>query len=407
MILEIRKNPGNISKLKIVVAGGAGQTGQCAVRDLLRNKKVERIIVADYETSALDKLRAKLTEGADRLEFRKVDVRNHDECSSEFRGFDVIINAVQYYFNLDVMAIALAAGLNYLDFGGLYHTTLRQISQFDAKFREANLLAVAGMGGQPGISNLMVKHALASLDRAHSVEILDGWRDLTKNESPMYFTWSPQTFFDESSIDAIVLENGRLESKRPFSEAQKVRFPKPVGKIEVYTSLHSELATLPASFEGYGIKNLIWKEGGADFWKIKFLADLGLTSGEKIPVNGIEIAPRNFLLKLLDLKNMIKIQEDVLPDDYEITRVIARGSKDGRKRTAIVDAHFPSYKPWRVSCSQYNVGIPGSVAAQMIASAPQSLPKGVLPAERVFNPVKFFIELEKRKIKIRKRLVSS
>ncbi len=393
--------------MKIVVAGGAGQTGQCAVRDLLRSKNVERVIVADYEATGMDKLRAKLSQDADKVEFRKVDVRNHDESSSVFRGCDVVINAVQYYFNLDVMAIALASGLSYLDFGGLYHTTLQQINQFDHKFKEANLLAIAGMGAQPGITNLMVKYALTSLDKAQSVEILDGWRDLTRTGSPMYFTWSPQTFFDESSLDAIAYENGKYVTKRPFSEPQKVRFPKPVGEIDVYVSLHSELATLPQSFESYGLKNLVWKEGGADFWKIKFLADLGLTSAEKIPVNGVEIAPRAFLLKLLELKNMVKIQEDVLPNDYEITRVIARGFKNGKRRTVIVDAHFPSYKPWRVSCNQYNVGIPGSIAAQMIASNFEKLPKGVLPAERVFDPGEFFRELGKRKIRIGKRLLNN
>jgi saccharopine dehydrogenase-like NADP-dependent oxidoreductase len=392
--------------MKVVVAGGAGLTGQCAVRDLLRSKKVEKVIVADYEPSALEQLNSKLSGESGRLEFKRVDVRNHDECSSIFRGCDVVVNAVQYYFNLDVMAIALDAGLNYLDFGGLYHTTLKQIDQFYDKFRAAGLLAVVGMGGQPGVSNLMVKHALASLDRAQTVEILDGWRDLTKSDSPLYFTWSPQTFFDESSLEAIVLENGKYLSKPSFSSPQTVKFPEPVGTVDVYVSLHSELATIPKSFESYGIKNLVWKEGGADFWKIKFLADLGLTSNEKISIDGVAIAPRKFLLKLLESKNMVKIQEDVVPDDYEITRVIAKGSKDGKKKTVVVDAHFAAYKPWRVSCSQYNVGIPGSIAAQMLASPLEKWPKGVLPAERVFNPVEFFRELEKRKIKIRKRIIS-
>ena len=109
-------------------------------------------------------------------------------------------------------------------------------------------------------------------------------------------------------------------------------------------------------------------------------------------------------MKLLESKNMVKIQEDVIPDDYEITRVVAKGTKDGRKKNVIVDAHFPPYKPWRASCSQYNVGIPGSIAAQWIASEGNELPRGVVPAERVFEPSKFFPALEKRRIRIRKRL---
>jgi lysine 6-dehydrogenase len=393
--------------MKFAVAGGAGLTGQCAVRDLLRNKKVEGVIVADYDSSGLDRLKKILADESDRLTFEKIDVKDHTATASVLKGCDVVINAVQYYFNLDVMARALAAGVNYLDFGGLYHTTLKQMKQFDEKYRERELLAVAGMGAQPGVTNLMVKHALANLDKASRVEILDGWRDFTKSSSPMYFTWSPQTFFDESSQEAIVFKNGKYEARPPFSEPQKVRFPDPVGEIDVYLSLHSELATIPSSFQSLGLKNLTWKEGGADFWKIKLFADIGLTSDQKISVDGVEVAPRRFFLKLLESKNMVKIQEDVVPDDYEITRVVAKGSKDGKKKTVIVDAYFPAFKPWKVSCSQYNVGIPGSIAAQWIASDFGELPRGVLPSERVFEPTRFFRELEKRKIRVRKRVIGN
>ena len=62
----------------------------------------------------------------------------------------------------------------------------------------------------------MVKHALANLDKASTVEILDGWRDFTKSLSPVYFTWSPQTFFDESSQEAIVFKNGKYETRPLF-----------------------------------------------------------------------------------------------------------------------------------------------------------------------------------------------
>ncbi len=390
--------------MKICVAGGAGLTGQCAVRDLLRNQKVEQVLVADYDLVGLDELRTKL-KGEERVEFEKIDVRNQSETASTFRGFDVVINGVQYYYSLNVMSAVLKARTNYLDFGGLYYKTLEQISKFDRRFRSAGLLAVVGMGAQPGVSNLMIKQALKSFKRADSIEILDGWRDNTKSSSPLYFTWSPLTFFDESSKDAIVFQNGKYVRRPPFSEPETVDFPRPVGKIELYTALHSELATIPKSFRHYGLKKVVWKEGGADFWKIKFLADLGLTSTKKIPYDGVEVAPRNFLLELLKSKGMLKMPKNVIPDDFEVTRVIVKGlSKINRKKTVVVDAFFPPYKPWRVSCSQYNVGIPGSIAAQFIASRKDLLPKGVLPPEKVFEPLEFFKELEKRNIRVTQRV---
>jgi saccharopine dehydrogenase (NAD+, L-lysine-forming) len=392
--------------MKIAVAGGAGLTGQCAVRDLLKRKNLERLVVADYDSNSLSQLKKKLGKDS-RLEFKKVDVTQHDKLTTILKGCDVVVNGVQYYFNLDVMQAALKARVNYLDFGGLYHTTLKQIRKFDEKYRSNKILAVVGMGAQPGVSNLMVKHALTQLTTADTVEIFDGWRDLTQSTSPMYFTWSPLTFFDESEQEAIVFEKGRYEQKPPFSEPETISFPKPVGKVDVFLALHSELATLPRSFSSYGLKRLVWKEGGADFWKIKLLADLGLTSKKDLPIDGRKISIRRFFLKLLESKGMTRIPSNVVPDDFEITRVIAEGKSGSKKKRIIVDCYFPPYRPWKVSCSQYNVGIPGSIAAQLIASKEEIFSKGVLPAESVFDPLEFFAELSGRGIKVKTRAVDA
>jgi saccharopine dehydrogenase-like NADP-dependent oxidoreductase len=390
--------------LIIAVTGGTGLTGQCAVRDLLRNRKVERVVVADLDGVSLKKLGKTLDDG--RIYLKKVDVRNHEATADAIKGCDVVVNGVQYYFNLDVMSAALAAGVNYLDFGGLYHTTLRQIRAFRQKFGKKKILGLLGMGAQPGVSNLMVKHSTSLLDRVETIEIRDAWRDFTKTDSPMYFTWSPQTLFDEATQDAIVYEKGRYVVKPPLSEPETVRFPAPVGSVPVYLALHSELATIPQSFAENGVKNVSWKEGSEDFWKTKFLADLGLVSDKEIPIGGGRVSPRKFFLSLLSARGGLRMPIDAVPNDFEITRVVSYGWKDGRKSRIVVDTFFPAYKPWRVSCSQYNVGIPASIAAQKIASEGDLLPKGVLPPERVFDPSPFFRELEKRKITVKRRFVA-
>lgn len=389
------------NKMRIAVTGGAGLTGQCAVMDLLRSG-VDQVVVCDYDLDGLRKLERKLGK-SQRVDFRRVDVTDKVRTSEILKGCDVVVNGVQYYFNLDVMEAALRAGVNYLDFGGLYHTTLKQISRYHKSFAKRGLLAIVGMGAQPGVTNLMAKHALSRLTTAKSIEIFDGWRDMTKSNSPMYFTWSPQTFFDESSKEALVFEGGKYHARPPFSEPQSIRFPNPVGKVDVFLSLHSELATLPSSFSSYGVSKVVWKEGGADFWKVKLLADLGLTSNEEISLDGAKIAPRRFLLKLLKKRGMLKIPEEAIPEDFEVTRVIAKGRKGSVKKQVIVDAFFPPYKPWKVSCSQYNVGIPGSIASQIVASEREKYPSGVFPPEQLFDPERFFRELKTRGIEVRTR----
>ena len=72
--------------MKFAVAGGAGLTGQCAVRDLLRNKKVEGVIVADYDSSGLISLKKILAEESDPLTFEKIDVKDHVATASVPEG---------------------------------------------------------------------------------------------------------------------------------------------------------------------------------------------------------------------------------------------------------------------------------------------------------------------------------
>ena len=64
-----------------------------------------------------------------------------------------MINSAQYEVNLPVMEGALRAGAHYVDLGGLFHTTRRQLL-LDDRFKAAGLTAVLGLGSCPGIANV-------------------------------------------------------------------------------------------------------------------------------------------------------------------------------------------------------------------------------------------------------------
>ncbi|MDH7606892.1 MAG: saccharopine dehydrogenase NADP-binding domain-containing protein [Candidatus Bathyarchaeota archaeon] len=57
----------------------------------------------------------------------QVDVKNIEETVKVIKDADVVVNGVQYYFNIDVMKACLKAKVPYIDFGGLYHMTLKQL----------------------------------------------------------------------------------------------------------------------------------------------------------------------------------------------------------------------------------------------------------------------------------------
>ncbi len=61
------------------------------------------------------------------------------------------------------MRACLAAGCSYLDLGGLYWMTGRQLELAD-EFERAGLLALLGIGSSPGKTNLMAQRAVEVLD---------------------------------------------------------------------------------------------------------------------------------------------------------------------------------------------------------------------------------------------------
>ncbi len=375
--------------MRVIVLGGMGLTGRCAVFDLINNEKIDEITVGDLSKTVdfNDK----------RVKYVKLDVSNHEELVKTLRGNDVLINAVQYYHNIGIMKAALEAKIPYIDFGGLHHVTLEQMN-LDQDFKNQGILAIIGMGAQPGISNIMASYAASRLDKIDEIFIRDAWADKT-NYSKLFFTWSPSTLFDELTLPAIHYANGYVQSE-PFSSPEEYDFGWEIGKVKIFRSIHSEIATLPSSFAEKGIKYVEWKEGSADIEKMKFLTDIGFGKRERMTVDGKEIVPRDFLFQILGSQGMLIPPQEVQVRDYEVTVVEARGTDDGRPKNVKISAYFKFDEKWKVSASQKEVGVPGSIVAQMIMNGVIK-GKGVKPPEQIVPTKQFFSELSKRDIKIK------
>ncbi|MGH8875049.1 MAG: saccharopine dehydrogenase NADP-binding domain-containing protein [Acidimicrobiia bacterium] len=127
---------------------GAGIIGTVIARDLASWDGPHEVVVGD-----LDEERARGVAAEHGFESAAVDVRDSQSLDAFLGGGDVVINAAQYQLNLEVMEGALRARCQYLDLGGLFHTTRRQL-ELDGKFRAAGRTAVLGIGSCPGIANV-------------------------------------------------------------------------------------------------------------------------------------------------------------------------------------------------------------------------------------------------------------
>jgi saccharopine dehydrogenase-like NADP-dependent oxidoreductase len=380
--------------MRAVVLGGGGLTGRITVRDLAHRGRFDEIVAADLDIS-LARAAAKAT-GNDRVVAHGVDVRDVPAVTKLLGKADVCVNAVQYNFNLKVMEACLEAGVPYLDFGGLFHMTRRQL-EWDSRFRDRKILAIPGLGEVPGASNVLVADATKDLDRVDSIVIRDGWCDRTRGAPEVTFTWSPSTFLDEMNMNAMVWEGGKYREYPPLSGAEQYEFAAPVGSTTVYRTLHSEPATLPNSLRAKGLKHCEWKEGGPGIEILRILARVGLGSDDPLDLRGTPVVPRDFLLALLKREKLLGYPEGLVVNDWEVLDIEIHGEHGGRAVHRHATARFPPWPDWHASATEYAVGVCGAIGAELFAQRAMN-GFGVVPPELAVPPKAFREALQERGI---------
>src|SRR5262245_11315501 len=368
---------GTSSRRFVAVLGGAGAMGRAAVYDLTHAGV--RVLLLDSDAAAAGRIARRY--GAGRTAVGSADARDPKGLAERVRGAAVLINCGPYVFNLPVMEAALRAGAHYIDLGGLFHTTRKQL-RLDARFRRAGLLAVLGMGSAPGILNVMARAAADPLRRVESIRFYNGGADFTRYEAPVAFGFAPATVLDEFTLRPMVFQNGRFASRPPLSGGEDVLFD--VGHQRVHLSLHSEVATVPLSYRTKGIRECFFKIAydPALIERLKLLIDLGLTDRRPGPRG---IAPRDVLL---DCFKGLPPPPDFV-DDRDALAVVVRGS-DGKGPLEVrydLTAH-PQRRP-PLSAVARDTGFPPSIVAQLLIDG-RIRHRGVLPPERCIAPDALF-----------------
>jgi lysine 6-dehydrogenase len=370
---------------------GAGIVGRVIARDLAAWDRPDQVVVGD-----LDGERAAAVAAEHGFESAAVDVRDPASLDAYLSGAGAVINSAQYEVNLDVMEGALRAGSHYVDLGGLFHTTRRQML-LDDRFREAGLTAVLGLGSCPGIANVHAGDLGERLDTVRSVIVYNG--ATTDPSDTLKWPYSIWTIFDEITLPPMVFRDGEFLAVEPLSEEELFPFREPIGYAKAHLSLHSEVATIPLSLAHKGIKACEFKihffgfsEGALR--KLQFLASLGLAEIEERTVGGVEgVVPRRLLVDLL---------EELKPEPpkhagFKDIATVAEGERGGRPvRLRLDTTAWPSER-LGVGGGTIVVACPPAIVARWLASGRLSTP-GVKPPETCVPPGPFYEELARRGI---------
>ena len=379
--------------MRIVVLGGAGKMGAISVEDLVVNPRVDEVILADRDMEGA----AAIAEYLDspKLTIVESDLNNHEALVALLEPADACVNATVYYTNMKVMEACLEAGTHYVDMGGLFHGTLKQLELTD-RYAEAGISAVLGMGSAPGVPNILTRYAADRLDTIDAIRIYDGV--MPPPAGTMKFTYAVPTIIDELTQQPMVFRGGEFIACEPLSEFEDYPFSGSIGHLPMHLSLHSEVATLPVSFADKGVQECFFK---INYWgmdqgtveKVRVLAEFGFDEPDPISVGGVEISPREVTIEMM---------ADFVPSAYDMLVTPANEPGDWAKEvvsdvTGTVDGEPVRY---RMSVLTLKGALPtGTLPARAAAwMAAGKVVPGVHPPELAFDPEPFLRELEERGI---------
>lgn len=390
--------------MKYVVVGGAGAMGRITVKDLVETCASEdQIVIADYDLVKAKTLAASY--GSPRISAVQVDVTDAQSTAKKLEGAFVLINAAHYQLNLNVMEAALAARAHYVDLGGLFHVTRKQL-ELDSRFKKIGRTAVLGMGAAPGITNILSRYAADQLDTVFEIHTRVGSMDKTRHEPKpaLAVSYSLKTILEEFSFEPAVFTKGKFTFVKPMSGDTPHAFPSPIGIRRPMYTIHSEVATLPLSFKNKGVREVSFKIAfDPEFVdRVRFLRDLGMASHDSIEVAGtggglVRVAP-------IDVVNKIAMSQPATKQmgplkQYEVVRAIVKGIKKGKKVTVIADCHTAGMPDWDIGLD-IDTGSPPAIAAQMLARKEIST-TGAIPPEIAVPPEAFFRHLKMRRMKVK------
>ncbi len=372
--------------MKIIVLGGGGAMGMVTVRDLTESPEVSEVLICEANLRQAEKV-AKWA-GSEKVSVHEMNVTDQKDLVDTISEADAIANATPYHLNLQVTNAAIKARRHLTDLGGVYYMTLKQL-KLDKKARDTGVAVVLGCGLAPGIADVLAKYGADKLDHVEEVHIRYGEVNLELAK----YKWSFRTVLEEYTTGPVIYVEGKFKQLQSFSGKHVFKFPAPIGERSCCYALYSGIATLPKTVgKGVQVVDCAMSYVDEDIQRIRVLNEMGLTRKESIKVNGVEISPREFLLRCA-------LPPEVNVRDAAGVVVEVIGEKSGSKTKHTYSLVQKYHEEYRVSALAYLTGMPMSIVAQMLAKG-EILKKGVLPPEIAIKPEPFFAELAKRGVKI-------
>jgi saccharopine dehydrogenase-like NADP-dependent oxidoreductase len=297
-------------RILLVGVGGVGE----AIANIAKPRPwVETIVLCDYNLARAQEVQAKLGD-PDRFPVEQVDATDQAQIEALARKHlpDLIMNACDPLMNVPIFEAAYSYGCHYMDMAMSLsepHPTrpyqepgvMLGDYQFERHKRWArkNLLALVGMGVEPGMADVFARYACDHLfDRIDEIGVRDGSNLEVRGYefAPNFSIW---TTIEECLNPPLIWEADKgWYTTEPFSEPEVFDFPEGIGPIECVNVEHEEVVLIPRKI---ACRRVTFKYGLGDRFIniLKTLKTLGLDSKDPILVKGVKVAPRDVVAACL------------------------------------------------------------------------------------------------------------
>ncbi|MBJ7381876.1 MAG: saccharopine dehydrogenase NADP-binding domain-containing protein [Acidimicrobiia bacterium] len=385
--------------MRILVIGAGGVGGAIATA-ASRRDFFEHLTIADIDKERAREVAIKTQDS--RFASAQVDASDSASILALAREInaDVIMNAADPRFVMPIFDAAFEAGANYLDMAmslssrhpeSPYSKTGVMLGdeQFSksSEWEERGLLALCGMGVEPGLSDVFARYAQDHLfSEIDEIGVRDGGNLVVEGYdfAPTFSIW---TTIEECLNPPLIWERDRgWFTTEPFSEPEVFTFPAGIGAVECVNVEHEEVALIPRWINA---KRVTFKYGlGDEFIEVlKSLNKLGLDRVEPVLVKGNLVSPRD--LVAASLPNPAMLGDRMSGKTCAGTYVTGIG-KDGNPRATYLYHVSDNEETMRLHGAQavvWQTAINPVVAMELIATGVWS-GAGVLGPE-AFDAVPF------------------
>ncbi len=296
-----------------VLVVGAGGVGTAFAGIAQRRPRFEEVVLADVALERAAAAVARLDE-PDRFRAERVDASDRAELVELISRVapDAVLNACDPRFNEPIFDAAFESRVTYLDMAmTLSHPNPerpyevpgemlgdRQLARHE-EWEHEGLLALVGIGVEPGLSDVFARHAADALfSSIDEVGVRDG-ADLVVEGYDFAPTFSIWTTIEECLNPPLIWERERgFYTTAPFSEPETFVFPEGIGPVECVNVEHEEVVLIP---RWVSCERVTFKYGlGQEFIDVlQTLHKLGLDSTEPVSVRGAEVSPRDVVAATL------------------------------------------------------------------------------------------------------------